>query len=692
MMKIKYFLAAVALALPAMLHAVPADPRVRTMTNPDGTEVRFRMLGDEHFHFMTDVDRTMILERDARGFLTEAKRDGKLLLFNEDTVEMLREEQESKMPAYQGNAVAGPMKMAALDSEGRSTYPTIGDGNRSLVVLVEFQDVQFLMDDPKDYFSRQLNEPGFSDYGGKGSALDYYTAISNGHYKPQFDVVGPVQIPYNASYFKDATSNTTMATLIRTALTTLHNAGEVDFSNYDLDENGTVDTVFFYYAGYGSADSVTETIWPHQSNYQAYVQYYGQPQLRFDGKYIGPYACANELKGYNPQTNKSPWNDGSTPWVDGIGTFVHEYGHVLGLPDLYEKNYAGTTQTPGDWDVMDGGCYNGHGCVPPLYSAYEQWVCKWLEYEDAEDGMQYDLASLGTTDSARAIRVRIPSNSTGTSYHPEYFVIESRDNSGWDSCFNESGLMVWRINYKKSTWTSNEVNFNGVSNVEIVYANGEKNPLYKKGSIYPGGSNELIPSKSYMYWVSPYITKISYDAETSATSFEYNVITEAPTDAPLLHDIPSVDLGTARNITFEWDPVEDADSYTLTVQKVSNDKYYGVYNEFNVGNVTRHKLVSVDLPYWNFELRAYVRAIKRIPSSETSNVIYFVPKDIPRGDSSVEGIDDSEGDVYGSFGCVVAPENAEIFDISGRKVENAGLPAGIYIVRVFGKSVKVIVR
>lgn len=690
-MKIKYFLAAVALALPAMLHAVPADPRVRTMTNPDGTVVQFRMLGDEHFHFMTDVDRTMILERDAHGFLTEAKRDGKILLFNEDTVDMLREEQEAKLPAYQGSGVAGPMKMAALDSEGRSTYPTVGAGNRSLVVLVEFRDVRFSMENPKEYFTRQLNEPGFSDYWGKGSALDYYIDNSNGLYKPQFDVIGPVQIPYDASYFGNSTSNVTMATLIKTSLTTLHDAGEVDFRNYDLDEDGTVDTVFFYYAGYGAADSETETIWPHQANYQDYVNYYGRPQLRLDGKKIGPYACANELKGYNPQTRKYPYKDGSTPWVDGIGTFVHEYGHVLGLPDLYEVNYAGITQTPGDWDVMDAGCYNSYGCLPPHYSAYEQWVCKWLELEEAESGTHYEIPALGT-ENARAVRISVP-KTLGSVNKAEFFVIEARDKSSWDSCFDAGGIMIWHIDYDKSVWTSDHVNFGGTEHVSIIYAKNELHPLFTSGNIYPGGEFELVPSTNNSRWESPFVTSLAYDANTKTGSFDFNVVTEMPSGAPVLHDQPVAAADGKRNVILKWDAMEGADSYQLTVKRVSDNVFYTDYNEKNVGNVTEFTVESLPLAYWGKEMSVYVRAVVGgFPSQDISNVITFIPKDLPKGSSAVGSILGDDIAVYGSNGCVMAPEGAEIYDISGRRMENSGLPAGIYIAKVAGRTVKVMVK
>ena len=690
-MKIRHIIAALSLSLPGLVAAVPADPRPRKVTNPDGSVVTVRVHGDEFFNFMTDEACTRLLQRDAAGFISDMVRDGAPVAFSEGNVRMLREDALAALPKPAARS-ASIQKMATLDNGGRSNYPTIGKGNRSLVVLVEFQDVDFTVENPKEYFTRQLNEPGFSDYGGHGSALDYYMATSNGLYQPQFDVYGPVKVSKDAAYFKDMGGNS-MAVLIRESLTALHDAGEIDFSNYDFDEDGVVDTVFFYYAGYGSADSDTETIWPHQSDYR-YYSTFGSNQLRFDGKRVGPYACANELKGWNPHTGKQPWQDGSAPWVDGIGTFVHEYGHVLGLPDLYDVNYTGASVlTPGKWDVMAEGSYNNDGCIPPLYSAYEQWVCRWLEYTEAEDATTYDIPALGHSDSPMAVRIGIP-NSAGSGLESEYFIVEARDRSDWDICFPESGLLIWRINYNRNHWTNNNVNSVSGSNVVINYAGGNSRPAFTEGNIFPGSKSELIPSKDYANWKSPIITGISYDAESKSGSFGFNMLSEAPAGAPVLHDNPFADESGARNFTLQWDPVEGADSYQVTIKRSSTGKALGVYDEFDVGDVTSLKVVSVPISYWTNEVEAYVRAVKGIPCSDTSNVVRFVPKSLPPGgdDNAVDGIEADGAVISGGIGCVNAPESAQVYDMTGKALQKDGLAPGIYIVVYGSRTEKVMVR
>ncbi|MDE6340708.1 MAG: M6 family metalloprotease domain-containing protein [Muribaculaceae bacterium] len=686
-MNLKYFFAGLAIAVPALLCAKPADPRVRTYTNPDGSTIEVRVHGDEYFNFMTDAECTRLLERDSRGFIVDAVRFGEVLRFNREDVEVLKAEvEEARM---QDAALRQPARMAALTSEGRSQYPTIGEGNHSLVVLVEFDDVEFTMDDPQDYFHRQLNEPGFSDYGGKGSALDYYAAISNGKYLPTFDVVGPVKLSKKASYFYKNRENpiVNMPEFVREAMTLVDENFEVDFSNYDLDEDGVLDTVFFYYAGYGSADSDTQTIWPHQADFRWYST------LTLGGKRMGPYACGNELKGLNPETGRQPWRDGSAPWVDGIGTFAHEYGHVLGLPDLYDVNYSGTTVTPGDWDVMDAGCYNFDGCVPPLFSAYEQWVCHWLEFDTAEDKTHYDLPALGHSDAEpKAVRIRIPMNEAATNFYQEYFVIESRDNTGWDACFPEPGLMIWRIYYKKNNWTNNSVNTNGVSNVEIFYAKSNKHPLFQSGSIYPGADLELKPSGKYTYWRSPYITNIAYDEASMTGSFDYNMV--EPTDkATVLHDNPEAAADGSKAFTLVWDEVEGVDEYLVTIETVKSGKIVNNFKKASVGNVTSVTVDGLSTMYWNLEMKAFVTCVVGgIQSTQDSNVIVFTPSALQKEGASVGSIEAADAVIAGGVGCIIAPEGAEVYNPAGQRLKTDGLAPGVYIVVYDNKSVKVMVR
>ena len=86
----------------------------------------------------------------------------------------------------------------------------------------------------------------------------------------------------------------------------------------------------------------------------------------YNGKRLYDYACTSELRG-NSGTN-----------MCGIGTFVHEFGHVLGLPDFYITDYGSSHKTLDEWSVMDYGGYLNNGRTPCTYSAYERFYLDWL--------------------------------------------------------------------------------------------------------------------------------------------------------------------------------------------------------------------------------------------------------------------------------------------------------------------------
>ena len=195
-----YALAAMAaVALPALSR--PASPELMRHTNPDGTVVEFYMNGDENFNYLTDKDRSVVLERQGQKIIPMV-RNGRNLMFNEANINMLKAERGVSNPVV--SASAGKVnRMASLDASGRSTYPTKGNV-RACVILLEYPDTPFSMADPVDQFSRFCNEKGYSDYNSKGSAKDYFEACSGGQFSPTFDVYGPIKLKHDAPWYVGA--------------------------------------------------------------------------------------------------------------------------------------------------------------------------------------------------------------------------------------------------------------------------------------------------------------------------------------------------------------------------------------------------------------------------------------------------------------------------------------------------------
>ena len=332
--------------------AVPARRDGFVRTAADGTEKIVYLHGNEDFHYMTDAEGNWL---------------------DESTLLPLSEEAKAKRLAVSSERKARKAKKEVGGVP--NTAP------RGLIILVNFKDKAFST--PKDTIDSMMNGANFTrhypynyDYGtapnirhyegicdAHGSARKYFQDQSYGQYNPIFDVVGPYTVSGNiATYGSNGWngSDSNVGQLIKEACTLADNNG-ANFALYDNDNNGYVDFVYVIYAGYGEADGGPEnTIWPHNHSLSAW----GYSNVRFDGKTIDNYACSNEI-------------DFGSKAYSGIGTFVHEFGHVIGLPDIYSTDNESVHKTSGMWEIMDYGPYNNEGNTPPAYSAYERFYCGW---------------------------------------------------------------------------------------------------------------------------------------------------------------------------------------------------------------------------------------------------------------------------------------------------------------------------
>lgn len=694
---------ALALGLPLLAAARPATPNPVTVVNPDGSKISVRLYGDENFDFMTDLDTNAILEYDKAGFVVPALRDGVQLTVANGGVARLSAERTAA-PVKTVTEASRQHRMAELDKNGRTTYNTKGDV-RGLVILLEYPDVPFSMADPNKQFDRLCNEAGYSDFEARGSARDYFMSVSENQFRPHFDVYGPVKLKNPADYYvgygetelPGANHHARMGVAIQEALEALDPT--VNFADYDLDGNGLIDNVFFFYSGYGQADTGDKhTIWPHQGDYRFFTSDYmgsiGLSQIDVDGVRMATYACSNELDGSSRNTDRAPW-------LDGIGAFVHEYSHVLGLPDLYDVLYSKNdpttiwTKTPGYYDVMDHGNYAMNSTCPVGYSAYEKWLCNWLEYTDAADNTEYTLKPCALP-GANCVRMRIRRPGGTNNYYTECYIAEYRDKSNWDAAMPEQGVYIWHINYTKDNWSGNRVNVNGKANWEMV------GPAENDGVMsWPGPDGLFSYIEPSMPTLVPYIQKkaldvyitgMSVDEETNTAKLRYNM--EKPmAGAPLLHDKPTCNR-MDREIYISWDAVPGATAYLVTVKRkdaLGREFIVSSLNEKNVGDVTSYAIRNLNSAYWDSEITAYVRAFNGFPCTDTSNVISFIPNTLEEG-SGVDEIEEDALQVYGGQGCIIAPEGAKVYNIGGMATGTENLPAGVYIVTLGGKQAKVVVR
>jgi len=436
--------------------AVKAIPHPVVVSQPDGSTLTIRLHGDEFGRIRTTVDGYK-LKRNTNGYFVYDFNG------NNTIPEIIARDASKRTPeevqVLQKNAallnqtpVNESLNRAKVNAPKRVTklqlaFPLTGTP-KSLVILVNFSDNSYLVPTPQTAFTNLLNQSGYSTNGATGSARDYFQSASYGLFSPQFDVVGPFTLPQTLDYYgKNDTEDYDInpQQMVIDACTLANNAG-LDFTQYDVDNDGLVDNVFVYYAGYNEAEgAAANTIWPHRWSLANY-------NTKFDGKIIYDYACTSELRG----------TSGST--MCGIGTFCHEFGHVLGLPDYYHTGADKVTLD--DWSIMDSGAYNNSGQTPPTYSVYDRFFLGWLTPEQINTPGDKTLLPIyqvttppANTNQQAYLLSATTHNLNGANPSPtEFFMLEYRKKTGWDTYLPGEGMLIWHIDYDASAWNDNSPN------------------------------------------------------------------------------------------------------------------------------------------------------------------------------------------------------------------------------------------
>lgn len=191
----------------------------------------------------------------------------------------------------------------------------------------------------------------------------------------------------------------------------------VDFSQYDNDGDGFVDGVNLMYAG--QFDGTPQMIWPHAWSLSS--------PLSLDGVQVYKFSVQNE---YN-----------SNPGDKSAAVFCHEFGHVLGLPDLYDYDYD--SQGIGNWGLMSYGVYNGGGWSPAEFSPYCRNELGITEFIEVTEPGTYQVPAIELSNVAYRIW-------TGGAAGYQYFILENRRQIGWDQALPSQGVLIWHVDKYQS--------------------------------------------------------------------------------------------------------------------------------------------------------------------------------------------------------------------------------------------------
>lgn len=534
--------------------AVIAKRDIRTVAQPDGTIVRVRVVGDEHMHFTTTEDGVLLKETDG-GYYNFAYKTADGLLEASD----VRYKPDATYPRavrlkdidIDGIASKRKSRKLSVPQTGvglaTKTFPRLGSP-KVLIILVQYKDVSFTVANPLAYFEDMVNGENFTQYNGTGSVLRYFTDQSNGKFTPQFDIKGPVTLPNNRSYYGANVNDEDKAAeeMVVHAVQALD--ATVDFSQYDNDGDGLVDNIYVIYAGQGEASyGGANTVWPHSWDIRE-----AGISLKADNVTIGPYGCSNEWESTRP---------------DGIGTFVHEFSHVMGLPDLYHTTSSSAYYTPGEYSVLDYGPYNNDGCTPPNYGAYERNAMGWNDPIVIDDAMNVTLNPI--IDGEFGL--------IATKSNNEFFLFENRQQTGWDKYIPGHGMLIWHIDYKESVFRNNVVN-NTKSHqyVDIEEANGNPDGSSfstMRGWPFPGTSyNTEFTSKTspaLKTWDGTAIDLPVTDIDETDGIITFKVAGGASTLSTPVGSVSTSEISD-KDFLARWNAVDGATDYLLTVYAESD--------------------------------------------------------------------------------------------------------------------------
>lgn len=533
-------------------YAVPAKRGIwNTIKLSDGRTIRAELRGDEFCHYWQSDD--------GQCFVQKVNNN----LYEKVDISVLMQKTAAKRSAVQDSRI----KRAPMYMNSNSSHKVAYSGvKKGLIILVEFADMPFKESHTRDLYGQIANAANFSNsMGFRGSVRDYFYDQSYGQFTLDFDVVGPIRMPQGYAYYggnvNGGDDGKVIGQMVKDACIAANEQYDIDFNNYDWNNDGEVDQVFILYAGHGEASYPDpNTIWPHewnlksalaQTNDEGYVIAWGE-MLEVDGVYVNTYACGCEL--------------GSTGNIDGIGTICHEFSHCLGLPDMYDTQGNGFGL--GHWSLMSAGNYNGNSFVPAGYTAYERMYSGWLDPIELNENQDIDgMKGIENHPEAYIIYNDGASN--------EYYLLENHDGSKWDEGLPGTGMLITHVDYNNNVWSRNVVN-SVVGQRAIGLSNA-----HDRFVIIPA-SNKMSDTEADL-WPYNFITSLTNTSLPAAEVYNRN------TDGSYFMNKPIRNITRNGDGTISFSFGESVQSYIFTEtfdqckSKGGND---GVFNGMSSGAVT----------------------------------------------------------------------------------------------------------
>jgi M6 family metalloprotease-like protein len=471
-------------------YCVPALDFVQQLKQPDGTMFAARLWGDETGHGWETVDGYTIMRNPATKFWHYARKDPTTRQLTTDGI-VTASRPTGNLQKHQRSERIDSQRIhhqQVTRSRSRAVERTAVTGSRPLPVLMinfndmtttyEAADFEQLLFGAGSHSMRAYYEEvsygAFTITSGAAGVNGWYTAANAMTYYGQNDVYGYDQHPGELVIEAVAAADAV-----------------VDFSEYDTDGDCYVDAVVIIHQGPGEeAGGGSGTIWSHRWNLNS-AAYYGDGTGQYPTDDVG--ACGQiKVNDYVIQPERLGGG------IQTIGVFAHEYGHVLGLPDLYDIDYS--SSGIGDWGLMSTGAWGSvsrPGDSPAHLCAWSKYVLGWIDPVTVSESLaNRAIAPAGAVDD---VYLFYPDNQITSQ---EYYLIENRQLVGFDAGLPGTGLAIWHVDDTKATSNNRDnskeclpsadctdthyrvalVQADGYWDLEVAYNRGDS------GDLFPGTS------------------------------------------------------------------------------------------------------------------------------------------------------------------------------------------------------------
>ncbi len=396
---------------------------------------------------------------------------------------------------YTVNPIRDAGKSGMQNSLSNVVMQTLVTGTKKMpCILIKFPD-QNNINTTTDFQDMLFTVGGIST----GSVRDYYQEVSYG----KMTIDGIVNGWYTTNNPKSGYAGTTAKCAYEAAQKA--DAAGFNWAPYDNDGDGYVDSLWVIHSGLGAEESGDKNndIWSHSWD--------------FYSAGLGVYTTATDWPGHAgqkikikkyiimPERSKSAGGNGTIESIVGIGVFCHEFGHALGLPDLYDV--GGTGEGLGNASLMAGGSWGGNGGdtrYPAHLDAWSKIDLGWLTPDVISTNGNKTLNYVESNNSCYLLK---PLGSTNN----QYFLVENRQHTGFDSTLFATGIFIYHIDediissYRSTNKVNNNTHAYGValeeadattdsySSMHLFSSNGGRGSI---GDSWPNGVKNTFSASS----------------------------------------------------------------------------------------------------------------------------------------------------------------------------------------------------